>query len=133
MTQKVASDMTSPGGGETALAAPPGAVVPVPEEVIRREAEAAIDFALAALAPATRRAYRSDFRRFEAWCARRGLVALPADPETVATFLAAEASAGLKPATIARRSAAIRYAHGLDRQEPPTSTMRVPRSDSTQG
>ena len=32
------------------------------------------------------------------------LVELPAEPETAAAFLASEASAGLKPATIARRA-----------------------------
>jgi site-specific recombinase XerC len=34
-------------------------------------------------------------------------------PETVAAFLAAEAARGIKPATIGRRVAAIRYAHKL--------------------
>ena len=117
--------MTPPASAETALVAPSDALVPVSEETMQREAQAALDFALAALAPATRRAYRSDWQRFEVWCRRRGLVELPAEPESVAVFLAAEANAGLKPATIARRAAAIRYAHGLDRKEPPTSTQRV--------
>ena len=97
----------------------------VPVEAFQREVETAADFALSALAPATRRAYRSDFARFTTWCRRRGLVELPAEPETAAAFLASEASAGLKPATIARRAAAIRYAHGLDRKEPPTNTEAV--------
>ncbi len=97
----------------------------VPVEEFQREVETAAGFALSALAPATRRAYRSDWKRFERWCGRRGLVALPAEPEAVAVFLASEAAAGLKPATIARRAAAIRYAHGLDRKEPPTNTQHV--------
>jgi hypothetical protein len=33
---------------------------------------------------AARAAYRSDFAPFRAWCARRGISALPASPETVA-------------------------------------------------
>ncbi len=103
----------------------PAAMPLVPVEAFQREVETAADFALSALAPATRRAYRSDFARFSAWCRRRGLADLPAEPETVAVFLASEAAAGLKPATIARRSAAIRYAHGLDRKEPPTNTEAV--------
>ncbi len=111
-------------GSVPALIAPSG-LPPVPAEEIRREAEAAVTYALGALAPATRRAYRSDFARFTSWCRRRGLVELPAEPETVAVFLSSEASAGLKPATIARRAAAIRYAHGLDKQEPPTNSQRV--------
>jgi len=39
----------------------------------------------------TLRGYRSDFARFEAWCEATGQVALPASPETVATFIAHEA------------------------------------------
>jgi site-specific recombinase XerD len=117
--------MTSPAPPDAVLPVPADAAPPVPEEVVRREADAAADYALAALAPATRRAYRGDWLRFERWCRRRGLVHIPAEPEVVATFLAAEAAAGLKPATIARRAAAVRYAHGLDRREPPTSTMQV--------
>jgi hypothetical protein len=35
---------------------------------------------------ATRRAYRTDFAIFEAWCAERGAAALPASPETVAAL-----------------------------------------------
>jgi hypothetical protein len=66
------------------LAEPDG----VPAEVVQREADAAVAYALAALAPATRRAYRHDYRRFEAWCRRRGLISMPAEPETVAAFLA---------------------------------------------
>jgi site-specific recombinase XerD len=117
--------MTSPAPLKAALPVPADAELPVSDETIRHEADAAVTYALAALAPATRRAYRSDWQRFERWCRRRGLAHIPAEPETVASFLAAEATAGLKPATIARRAAAIRYAHGLDRQEPPTSFMQV--------
>ncbi len=58
-------------------------------------------------------AYRTDFAIFETWCAERGAVALPASPETVAAFLAAEASRRVRPSTIGRRVAAIRYAHKL--------------------
>lgn len=64
-------------------------------------------------ADATRRAYRSDWRIFTAWCAARGLEPLPATPETVARFLSAEAMAGAKASTIGRRAAAIGYAHRL--------------------
>ncbi len=103
----------------------PAAAPPVSAEVLAREFKVAVEFAVAALSPAARKAYWNDFSAFERWCAQRGLVALPADPEAVAAFLAAEASAGLKPSTIARRAAAIRYAHGLRRKEPPTNTETV--------
>src|SRR5262249_28050652 len=76
-------------------------------------------------APATRSAYRSDFASFQTSCHSRGAVSLPATPETVAAYLASEAEAGLKPSTISRRSAAIRYAHKLANHEPPTNSEAV--------
>jgi hypothetical protein len=88
--------------------------------------EMARDFARASKATATRRAYQKDFARFTAWCEERHLPAIPAAPETVAAFLAAEAARGIKPATIGRRVAAIRYAHKLaGHDDPPTSSEVV--------
>jgi site-specific recombinase XerD len=84
------------------------------------------DFARASKAAATRRAYQKDFARFTAWCAERDLPPIPAAPETVAAFLAAEAARGIKPASIGRRVAAIRYAHKLaGHDDPPTSSEAV--------
>ena len=74
---------------------------------------------------ATRRAYRSDFGEFSAWCDAQGLAGLPAAPETIAAFLAAEAVRGVKAATIGRRVAAIRHAHKLAGHEPPTNSEVV--------
>ena len=76
-------------------------------------------------ATATRRAYRSDWTLYAAWCDARGLGALPATPETVAAFLACEADAGRKVSTIRRRVAAIRLAHRLCDYEPPTNAELV--------
>jgi len=76
-------------------------------------------------APATRKAYRGDFAGFKAFCLSRGVASLPATPETVAVYLASEAEAGLKPSTISRRCAAIRYAHKLAGHEPPTNSEAV--------
>jgi hypothetical protein len=60
----------------------------------------------------TRRAYlTADFRSFEAWCAGRGLVALPATPATVAVYLAALAHGGKRPSTIGRGLSGIAHAH----------------------
>ncbi len=51
-------------------------------------------YALAEKADATRRAYRSDFEMFGAWCrARRNVEPLGTSPDTVAAYLAAQASA----------------------------------------
>jgi site-specific recombinase XerD len=85
------------------------AAAPVPAERLRAEANTARAFAANNVAAATRRAYQADWKMFAAWCAARGAAALPAAPETVAAFLAAEATAGAKPSTIARRAAARSY------------------------
>jgi site-specific recombinase XerD len=77
------------------------------------EVEAAAAYAKAEKAPATRRAYKSDFDLFCAWCSERRAVSLPAAPETVAAFLGFEAARHIKPSTIGRRLAAIGYAHRL--------------------
>jgi site-specific recombinase XerD len=89
------------------------------------EAEAAAKYALAEKASATRRAYRSDFKIFRTWCRNRGIDVLPATPEAVAAFLAAEADRKIRPATIGRRLAAIRYAHRLAGVPVPTDDERV--------
>jgi site-specific recombinase XerD len=89
------------------------------------EITAAADYARAEKAEATRRAYRTDFEIFRAWCAERKAGALPAMPETVAAFLAHEVSRRIKPATISRRLAAIGYAHKLGGLPRPTDDERV--------
>jgi len=89
------------------------------------ELEEAAGYARAEKAEATRRAYRSDFAQFGSWCEAKSIRALPATPEAVAAFLAAEATRGAKVATISRRLAAIRYAHKLAGHEPPTNSEAV--------
>jgi site-specific recombinase XerD len=76
-------------------------------------------------AESTRRAYGSDFRIFQSYCAERGANALPASAETVAAFLARENSNGAKPSTIGRRVASILYAHKLAALSSPTDDERV--------
>ena len=58
----------------------------------------------------TRRAYHSDWQLFTGWCEARSLASLPADPSTVAAFLADLASSH-KPSTITRILASISVAH----------------------
>lgn len=73
----------------------------------------------------TRRAYRSDFDHYTAWCNSQALEPLPATPVTVARYLAHLADSGLKASTIERRRAAIRYAHKAAGHEPPTHAEGV--------
>ncbi|MEA1835170.1 tyrosine-type recombinase/integrase [Methylobacterium durans] len=77
-----------------------------------RLADRAAGLAEGARAPATRRAYRSDWRQFEAWCAGHGLSALPAEPATIGLYLAAH-EAVLSVATLTRRLASVSVAHRM--------------------
>jgi site-specific recombinase XerD len=90
------------------------------------EAEAAAaDYRRAARADNTRRAYRAAVARFTEWCTAHAQIALPASPETVAAFLAAEAGKGLAVNTLRLRHAALRYLHLLAGYPPPTASPLV--------
>jgi site-specific recombinase XerD len=85
---------------------------------------AALQLARAEKAASTRKAYGTDFRMFRDWCDARAVTPLPAAPETVASYLAAHAATS-KPSTLARRVAAIGYAHKLANLELPTDAEGV--------
>ena len=97
----------------------------VPATELQHEIDAAAAFAAEQHAPATRRAYCSDFAIFSSWCEERAFTPLPAKPAAIATFLSAQAEAGVKTSTLSRRVAAIRYAHTSAGLEPPTSAEVV--------
>ena len=86
---------------------------------------AAVIYAKAEKAPATRKAYGTDFCLFSVWCDAKGASALPASAETVAAYLAAEADRGTKASTLGRRVAAIRYVHKLADLQTPTDAEAV--------
>ncbi|SDO59515.1 Site-specific recombinase XerD [Methylobacterium phyllostachyos] len=79
----------------------------------------------ASKADSTVRAYRSDVRVFQTWCARFGFRSLPATPETVAAFIVHEAEEGRAASTLGRRLAAIRYGHKLAKAPDPTDDEGV--------
>ena len=107
-------------GHLTLLEIAPEPLLPVAETSL------AHDFAVQQHAPATRKAYRSDFAVFAAWCSDRGLSPIPAPPDAICAFIADEATMGTKVSTITRRIAAIRYAHALRGIDPlPTSSEAV--------
>jgi site-specific recombinase XerD len=85
---------------------------------------AAVDLAKAEKALSTRIAYNTDFRLFKEWCIAKRVSPLPAARETVAAYLAAQAGT-LKPSTLGRRVAAIRYAHKLTGFQSPTDSEGV--------
>lgn len=74
-------------------------------------ADAATALIKARHAETTRRVYAADVLRFRDWCAASDLCALPAEPQTVALFAAAEVQRDLNPHTVGRRLAAIRHLH----------------------
>jgi site-specific recombinase XerC len=63
-----------------------------------------------AASPETQRLYAADWKSFEAWCTDQGQVALPAEPATVAAFLAAGGQS-LSAGALGRRAAAIGDKH----------------------
>jgi integrase len=63
----------------------------------------------------TIRAYRADWRVFEAWCRSRGAVPLPASEETIFWFLSAD-GASSSIATVRRRLSALTYVHRMQGQ-----------------
>jgi integrase len=69
--------------------------------------EQARDYARAASAPNTQRAYASDWQHFEDWCLSRHLEARP-DPQTVGLYVTAQATT-LAVSTIERRLSAISW------------------------
>jgi site-specific recombinase XerD len=97
---------------------------PTAKHPLAHALDRAADFARADKAENTRKAYRSDFARFQSFCAQHRLSPLPAAPQTLAAFIATEAE-NAKASTIERRLAAIRYAHKLAGLKTPTDDERV--------
>ncbi|HTQ57228.1 MAG TPA: site-specific integrase [Bryobacteraceae bacterium] len=74
---------------------------------LRQQAQ---EFAAAAKAANTLRAYQADWRDFQTWCDGHQVPALPATPQTVALYLTDRASR-LKASSLARRLTTINRAH----------------------
>jgi integrase len=88
--------------------------------------DTAEEYIRASVASNTSRAYAGDWKSFVTWCDRHGRQALPADPETVALFLADEARR-LKVATLGRRLCVIGAAHRTAGHPSPTHAEAVRR------
>ena len=67
----------------------------------------------------TRRTYDAQCRLFNDWCDEVGLISLPAEPLTVARYLAARAGSGASVATIRLATSAISKAHEWAKLESP--------------
>jgi hypothetical protein len=103
-----------------------GEMVPfaAPSRALATLDDRVMDFVVASKAPATARAYRSDWVPFTAWCADHDLKALPAMPATIARYLTD--LAGVKAlATLQRRITLISHAHKTGGHESPTRSALV--------
>ena len=77
------------------------------------------EYIRASKAENTLRGYRADWQAFCSWCEEQRLSALPANPETVAAYIA-ECAGRLKVGSIQRRINAIAEAHKALGLDPPT-------------
>ena len=73
----------------------------------------------------TRRVYGVQWRIFTGWCDEVGLSALPADPLTVARYLAVRANAGASVATLRLAASAIAKVHEWAGHESPCKDREV--------
>ena len=73
----------------------------------------------------TWRTYESAWRQFDEWCLTVALPSLPADPDTVAMFIAAQADKGRAVTTLEHRLAAIRLMHLGQGLPSPHNTLAV--------
>ena len=73
----------------------------------------------------TRRVYGAQWRLFTDWCGDVGLRSLPAEPLTVARYLAARAGSGASMATLRLASSAIAKAHQWAGHESPCRDQGV--------
>ncbi len=78
-----------------------------------------------AYAPATIRAYKSNFERFIEFCDQEKIVALPANQETIARYIKDLSNGKLKSATIRIAVASISAIHRLNEYSDPTSHSNV--------
>ena len=106
----------------------PGELASHPDPLIAR----ARAYVLAAKAPSTLRAYRSDWQDFTTWCSGRDAASLPALPETVALYLAARAE-DRRPATLTRRLTSIAKAHEAAGFPSPATVRHAAVSETLKG
>ena len=88
-------------------------------------ADRARNLALQAKASSTKRAYQTDYGRFQSWATGQGLDFMPADPQVVALYITHMNELHKAPATIRRALAGISKAHQDRRLPSPTNDPMV--------
>jgi site-specific recombinase XerD len=86
--------------------------------------EEVLEYAARARAKNTVRAYRADWEHFVAWCQQQRRSSLPAEPSTVALYLAAFAQRR-RITTLARRLVTLTEIHRARSYDPPTRHIAV--------
>lgn len=84
----------------------------------------ASEFVEQSIAPATVRAYTSDFADFVRWCDQHDLYSLPASPESVVRYIT-DLAGNRKPSTITRRLSSISIVHRAGGHQSPTQDLWV--------
>ena len=92
---------------------------PAPLPELRAADEAVASSLESVLSDNTRRVYGAQWRLFTDWCSEMGLRSLPAEPLTVARYLAARAGSGASIATMRLAASAIAKAHEWAKLESP--------------
>jgi site-specific recombinase XerD len=90
------------------------------------------EFAAAAKASNTLRAYQSDWKDFHEWCETHWFASLPATPETVALYIT-DRAATLKTSSLARRLTTINRAHQAASQPSPATMKNAVVSEVWKG
>ena len=92
---------------------------PAAAPALRAADQGVADALESVLAGNTRRVYGTQWRIFTGWCDEVGLTSLPAEPLTVARYLAARANAGASIATMRLATSAISKGHEWAKLESP--------------
>lgn len=87
--------------------------------------ENAREYLESAKSDATKRAYRSDWKKFSEWASPLDLTCLPAEPTTLALYITHMADEGRAVSTIYRTMTAISQAHKTMGLQPPTNAPEV--------
>ena len=98
---------------------------PPPAPALRAADQRVADALESVLSENIRRVYGAQWRLFVDWCNSVGLRSLPADPLTVARYLAVRAGAGATIATLRLAASAIAKAHELAGHDSPCKERGV--------
>ena len=112
--------MTTAAGSPQIVPRPPAAA-----PALRAADRSVADALTSVLSDNTRRVYAAQWRIFTGWCDEVGLQSMPADPLTVARYLAIRAGDGASIATLRLATSAIVKAHEWSRLESPCRDQGV--------